>query len=137
MAEYELKQGCGTHVDEDGEKYYPGDVIETDRDLLKAFPNKFIQYGVQPTKAPKNAGKRAAKAKKAATKSEAKPAADEKDVTDDFSDAADAGVSVVKIGKKYDVRDGDGSILTDRKLVTKAAASSVIDDLLEDSDGEE
>lgn len=43
MNRYKLKSG--SHVDENGKTYSPGDTVVSDSDLTKAFPNKFELVG--------------------------------------------------------------------------------------------
>jgi len=40
-----LKEGCGQHrvgLFHDVVDYYPGDIVESDQDLVAKFPNKFV-----------------------------------------------------------------------------------------------
>lgn len=41
---FKLKEKTGSHI-EDGKKYKPGEVVESDRDLVAAFPEKFERVG--------------------------------------------------------------------------------------------
>ena len=40
-----LKEGCGQHrvgLGDDAIDYFPGDIVESDMDLVEKFPNKFM-----------------------------------------------------------------------------------------------
>jgi len=59
MRQYELKAGCGPHLERDSEsgeqlKYEPGDVIHTDRDMKALFPHKWRELGINKPATPKN-----------------------------------------------------------------------------------
>lgn len=120
--EYELLPNSAKHTLRDGTVLNPGDVIESETDLVARFPGKFRVYGEQVQK----------KAVKRKGTTEDGP----KEVTEEFENAAEANVQVFKEGRKYLVTDADGEKLIEEP-VTKAAVANLIEERLEgEGDGE-
>lgn len=131
MSHYELLKG--RHVENDGTIYAAGDIVEVDYDLVQMFgKDKFRCIGKSELKV-----KLAQKADEAGEETE-----DESDypgpvVTEEFPGAEDAGVIIVKQGKKFIAYDanGDAEPLTD--LMTKKQMTSYVAELEADADEDE
>lgn len=123
MARYEVL--AGKHGDANGRIYHKGDVVESDKDLTKAFKNKFrlvespkvpskpavpvpvavptLEPAVEPEAAPS-----VVEAKTKEVNGQEEPVRKlGMDVTEDFPTAVDKGVGVYQKGVKFYVsRDG-------------------------------
>lgn len=117
----------GGHRESDGTSYTRGEVVESDRDLVALFPNKFAPVGTS------EAAVAQARAKeKAGVKEEADDKAGD-DITKDFAKADACGVVVRRDGRKYQVYDAtDGELLNDEPLTKKSDVTDFIDVLLAD-----
>lgn len=129
MPTYELKSGCGkhqlTHVINGKKKLVvvsPGQAIESNRPLDELFPNKFVNTDKKP----------AQEQAEVIRDGGGQENSNQEDVTDQFENAADVGLSVFKVGRKYIVVDSDGEPQT-KEPVNKAGATAVIDDAVEAS----
>jgi len=114
MKTFRIKDGCGKHQEaiRKNEKkprtYKAGDAFESEVDLAKEFPNKFERVPSQSAK---------------------QPVSQMVDVTDEFSIAAEADVSVLRKGKnQFFVMDGASPI--NEKGLKKSDVHTYIDRLL-------
>jgi hypothetical protein len=124
MAQYEMFGG--DHEEADGTVVKNGQVIESDCPLNEMFPGKFRRYDVAATKTPVK--------RKSAPSGEQEGGEQGDDVTSEFEGAAELGMTVVKLGRKYSVVNADGETI--QAGVTKAAVVNTIESQSE-ADSEE
>lgn len=107
---FRLKKRCGSHieVDKKGEpvEYKAGDIVESERDLVALFSNKFeALYSAEPVSSPD-------------IPLPSIPAGElDVDVTDSFTDGKAVGVRIFEKANWYTVIDAeDGKSLSEKKL---------------------
>ena len=141
MALYILKKNVGSHTDLKGKKYFSGDMIKSDVDLVVKFPGKFdltnesMQPVVNTPSRPEIPGPMSDVGE---SESPTDPTLDidndgdkieeevkyGKDVTDQFEDAVTAELKVYKRTQWYTIIDpDDGEILNNKKLRKKDVGS--------------
>ena len=140
---YELLAKTGKHRLRSGQIVKPGDVVESETDLAKTFPGKFRAYQQGPEKKAVNSNEAEeesaleASEKPAAKKADTKKEAE--DATDTFlnpEDAQELGITVQKVGSRYNVISAEEGLLNE-KPITKKAATALIDDMFEEEEEEE
>jgi len=152
MALFRLKEGCASHVEKDV-TYEPGEIIESDSDLVALFgPEKFESCSGIPTQPDEDKTlerkKSVEEAAEAGVEDVAPPDDDDDDeddevvslfeiesklgenVTADFAKAEAADILVLKRGSHYYVADTD---MPDRKLVSRALTKTKLNKWLKDN----
>lgn len=101
---------------ENGKYYKPGDIIETDRDLVKMFPklNKFKR--IEDSHSPKDS--------KEGNENDSPPAVDVTDISD--KELLELNLRVVKRGAWFDVVDA----ITGNRLNQKSLRKSELSDFI-------
>lgn len=112
----------------------PGEVVETDEDLVTKFPNKFRAYGEAAVKEPVNKpqpNKPSAPQGEQTAGDQSQTAGDttsttEEDVTANFAEASGTGLRVLKKGNKFIVVDSDGESVTNGAVARGAAVTAIV-----------
>lgn len=119
-----FKVKIGTHVEASGKSYATGEIVETHSDLIKSFGPEKFQLVESVAKAGKGSDTNASENAENADKGE--------DVTDKFTSAEDAGVTVFKNGKNYGIFDEQEELLNyDVELTSQAKVNDYITTLIE------
>lgn len=112
---YQMLPNVGLHyMKGDDVPVRPGQVIESERELDKVYPNKFRLYQ-DPEQAPPEIRER---------KKSQEDQKDQTDVTDQFDGADEKGLQIYKIGRKFQVVDSDGENVSEP--VSKGIAQEVV-----------
>ena len=145
LKQYELNSNAAKHQLKDGTIVKPGEVVESETDLTKTFPNKFTEYGVEKVKPVVNKKKKPVNASKG---DEVKDPDDDNDdndsevvvdnVVSSFGEEAEAaGIVVIKEGRKYIASDSDGNTLTDGPATKTKTRKAIAEFLEDDEEGED